>query len=148
MKRCSWIVLPSTNVGSWCMLRCGHVRAKLLWYLVKSYYNTIMCDYFTSFFLPHMAATKKEDYFMGTQMENRRTKSTTILHFGQPAPLPYPIEFTSQRMRRLFQDKSVKKHERTPPITKRTFIVYEVREPMIRFFQLFYSENGKNIFPT
>lgn len=85
---------------------------------------------------------------MGTQMENRRTKITTILHFGQPAPLPYPIEFTSQRMRRLFQDKSVKKHERTPTITKRTFIVYEVREPMIRFFQLFYSENGKNIFPT
>lgn len=41
-----------------------------------------------------------------------------------------------------------KKHERTPTITKRTFIVYEVREPMIRFFQLFYSENGKNIFPT
>ena len=57
------------------MLRCGHVRAKLLWYLVKSYYNTIMRDCFTSFFLPHMAATKKEDYFMGTQMENTRTKT-------------------------------------------------------------------------
>lgn len=28
VKRCSWIVLPSTNVGSWCILRCGHVRAK------------------------------------------------------------------------------------------------------------------------
>lgn len=147
MKRCSWIVLPCTSVGSWCMLRCGHVRAKLLWYLVKSYYNTIMCDCFISFFLPHMAPTKKKIISWVLRWKIHALKHHNFTFWSTcTSPLPYRI--TTQRMRRLFQDKSVKKHERTPTITKRTFIVYEVREPMIRFFQLFYFENGKNIFPT